>query len=231
LILLTTVLFEIEIKNDIKSDNYDNIIKNLYKIKNLKLLTIDDDWLIFENNNNIINIQQLKIDYLTKQYNTDLLLLQDEKNKINITSYKKYKIYELFDIIKKPKIKYTEQKLVPMISAKKINDGIKCFEQSTINTFTKNKIVLITGGDGGAGLAFYQPIDFSISSMTIVLTPNDKIKLDMFIGLYIQQELSKYKIKYNRAFNWTLKRIKNDIIKLPYKDNNIDYQFIYDLYK
>jgi hypothetical protein len=89
----------------------------------------------------------------------------------------------------------------------------------------------VCGSNGGAGLAYYQERDFSISSSTIVLSPKDELKLDKKTGIYIAEELSKYKEKYSRGVQWNRSMISNDTIELPIKNNVIDYKFIYSLFE
>lgn len=114
-----------------------------------------------------------------------------------------------------------------MIAAKNNNNGVKDICKANEKTFNGNKIVLVTGGDGGVGLAFYQEMPFNISSTTIALVP--KIKLNKKIGTYIALELSKYKQKYSRGFGWNKTRINTDTIKLPVNDG-IDYEYIEGLF-
>jgi len=204
---------------------------------NYKLLDSEQDWFIFDYyNDNTIDITNLKLEIIKKQYNKDKLDILnssiDSIIKNNIKNYKKFKISELFMVNKKPIVEYKNlNNIVPVISAKKINDGISKYENAQKNTFTGNKIVLITGGNGGAGLAFYQENDFSITSATIVLTPKYNIKLNKYIGIYIQYKLSNYKKKYSRGFGWSIERINNDIISLPITENNeIDYKYIENLF-
>ena len=86
---------------------------------------------------------------------------------------------------------------------------------------------MITGGDGGAGLAFYQKSDFNISSATVVLSPKKTLKLNEKVGIYLSLILSNYKLKYSRGFQWNTERILNDIMYLPITDDNqINYDFI-----
>lgn len=151
----------------------------------------------------------------------------DDENIDNEIQFKEFKISELFNILKTPDIEYKEDKYVHNISAKNNNNGVKNIIKSNKKTFYGNKIVLITGGDGGAGLAFYQKSDFNISSATVVLSPKKTLKLNEKVGIYLSLILSNYKLKYSRGFQWNTERILNDIMYLPITDDNqINYDFI-----
>ena len=147
---------------------------------------------------------------------------------------KSFKISDLFYILKKPRNKYdiSKSNLVYEISAKNNNNGIKDVVPCNEYTFTGGKIVLVTGGNGGAGIAYYQETDFNISSATIVLEPKDNLLMNMETGIYIAAELSKYKFKYSRGFTWNISRINEDTLELPVlKDvEDIDYDYIFKLY-
>ena len=154
-----------------------------------------------------------------------------EKNSsfIEYPNLQKFKISDLFFILKKPKKEFSgNHKFVFEISARKYDNGIKnILPIDTIdkkNIFDGQKIVLVTGGDGGAGLAYYQQEPFFITSSTIVLEPKN-IVLTSKIGHYIALELSKYKKIYDRGYGWNIERIKNDIICLPFcqKTNSISF--------
>jgi hypothetical protein len=169
---------------------------------------------------------------LELQHNNSIQnLYNTPKPNIYITNKKIFYINELFDITKKPKEIYTGNTIVNVIAAKNNNNGVKGLSLSKEKeTFTGNKIVLVTGGDGGAGCAFYQEKEFMITSATIVLIPKN-IVLDKYIGIYCANELSKYKTIYSRGFQWKLERINKDTIELPVTINNeIDYLFITTLF-
>ena len=219
--------FEIKRSNGRIKTNNGNYISDIIEISYKDLC-----WLNYTVHKKI-NINNLKKKILEIEYHNNLLSL-DHINKIcedNIY-FKTFKISDLFHIIKKPRTVYKNIGInVFEISAKNNNNGIKGYCSSNKNTFTGNKIVLITGGNGGAGLAFYQEMDFNISSATTVLEPkNDKIILNKKIGIYVAEELSKYKQNYSRGITWNLARINQDTIDIPTNDNKINYNYIESLF-
>ncbi len=221
----------------IKMDNFEEIYTNIIneiKIPIItKVLKYDDDWyntFIIENNK--INLKQLKLsklelDYIDSKFNAMNISSDSDDNEIE---YKEYRLDYLFEILKKPKNVYNEPtKKVYMISAKNNNNGIDSIINSNEKTFKGNKLVLITGGNGGAGLCYYQKNDFNIKSATIVLSPKN-INMTDHIGLYLSQLLSKNKEIYSRYNTWTLKKIKNTTIELPTINNEINYEYIESLF-
>lgn len=144
---------------------------------------------------------------------------------IDYESSSHFKLVDLFYLLKKPRESYPNiGEQVFLISARNHDNGVKQIIQATEDTFTGNKIVLVTGGNGGAGLAFYQPNPFSITSATLVLEP--KIPMSEKLGMFIALECSKYKKKYSRGYQWSLSRLEEDTIELPTRDGEIDTSFI-----
>lgn len=220
------------IKKQNYQEYYDKLLENIENDKFMYNLCLDGDWTSSENDNdNIIDVLKLKRTLLEIEYHSKLLELENTKEieEIEETSFKKYKIGDLFDVIKKPKKEYKCRKIINNVAAKNNNNGVKEQILSDSSTFTGNKIVLVMSGDGGAGLAYYQESDFKISSTTCVLDPKN-ILLDKYIGVYCAVELSKYKKVYSRGYSWTLDKIKNDYINIPVKNGNIDYEYIRSLF-
>lgn len=221
----------------VKIEEFETIYLNaINEIKNpitRKLLKYNDDWY---NNFNIedkkINMKNLKLSKLELDY------INFKFDAINISSdsddqeveYKEFKLNYIFDVLKKPKEKYTGPvKKVYMISAKNNNNGIESIVDSNESTFTGNKLVLITGGNGGAGLCYYQKNDFNIKSATVVLAPKN-IEMNDNVGIYLSQLLSRNKELYSRYNTWTLKKIKSTTITLPVTNNEINYEYINSLF-
>lgn len=222
--------YEIKNNNRIKTKNVDikdcyNVFFKLEKNKGLEIL-----------NNKIINfelyLEDLKLLELEQEYLQKKMEIKNYKNyqkNIKFDKIKDFKIVELFDILSKPEKKYDKIKnLVPYVCAKNNNNGIKYYKESNENTFYGNKIIIITGGDGAAGLAYYLESDFNVTSSVKVLKPKWNF-LNKKNGLIFAKLLSNYKKIYSRSFQWSLERIKNDIISLPVKENNeINFELLND---
>jgi hypothetical protein len=117
-----------------------------------------------------------------------------------------------------------KQGKIPLISAKKINNGLKGFvsaneiKQGGVITWNKD-------GDGGAGLAYYQPFDFAADSHIMVLTP--KIFMSQNICLFIKTSLSQYYGIFGHGRANSERRAARAKIILPVKtDGQPDWDFM-----
>lgn len=223
------------IKGEKYDEIYEKIIDEIDSKNNLENnevhIDMEGDWVNMDiiSEKNEVNILSLKTKLNEVNFYSELLKLSNtitNPNKYYKFS-KKFHIEELFTISKTPIEEYRDiGKIVNVISAKNNSNGIKEKIPATIKTFYGNKIVLVTGGDGGAGLAYYQRDDFMIVSATICLIPIN-IKLDEYIGIYIANELCKYKQIYSRGYSWSLEKIKRDIITIPFNPNKNDINYSY----
>jgi predicted RNA methylase len=222
-----------------KKENIDEIYKNFWESyknnsNNYYIKINQNNWLedfyknTINSNINKINLQQR---LLEENYMLQKKTLLNINNPIINSTIKSFEIGELFNILKKPNKKYDgNDKYIFEISARKFDNGINNI--TPIDTIDKNiifegkQIVLIIGGEGGAGLAYYQDSPFYIKSCTVVLEPKN-FDLNQKIGHYIALELSKYKQIYGRGYGWILERIKKDLICLPInEDKTINFHWI-----
>ncbi len=129
---------------------------------------------------------------------------------------REYRIRDIFDIVE-PRDQDVEKE-VYLITARKCDNGIRGIVK-TRRYHQGNKIVLVTGGDGGAGMAFYQEHDFVTESSTRVLAPKPGFDLKPDNGYTIATLLSKcYKTKYSRGYGWSRSRILKDLVFVPIDD-------------
>ena len=211
----------------IQSSNFKELFDNMLHCPNNSIIELKSDW-CYEMDvglPGVIDITRLELLKLEAKYNKEKQKLLDNPIIVKLEEYKEFKLSYLFDILKKPKEEYKKNGVVNVIAAKNNNNGVKCIDSANKNTFTGNKIVLVTGGNGGAGLAFYQEDDFNISSSTVVLSPKN-IKLCKENGRIIAVILSKYKEKYSYSYQWNQSRIKRDVIPLPVKNGKINYEYL-----
>lgn len=64
---------------------------------------------------------------------------------------------------------------IPLVSARNTNNGVKGFVKASKEIFEGNCITLNNDGDGGAGLAFYQPADMALDTHVTALVPKNNI--------------------------------------------------------
>ena len=203
----------------VKTDRFDELSTSAFENPITKLIDNETEWWFYKKTTELnysdlersVDLIELEIEY-NKQKEEILNKTYDQIETKHLT-FKTFKITDLFTILKKPNENYTKTQQVNLIGALKYNNGLKGFIQSNQFTFTGNKIVLVTGGDGGAGMAYYQQDDFNITSTTIVLSP--KFNLTKRDGIIYASILSQFKSKYSFNHQWSQKRIQQDSIELP----------------
>lgn len=65
---------------------------------------------------------------------------------------------------------------IPLVSARKVNNGVKGFISNPKKTISGGNVISLNNdGDGGAGLAYYQPMDFALDTHVTALHPKENI--------------------------------------------------------
>lgn len=115
-----------------------------------------------------------------------------------------------------------------LISAKNINNGLKGFYMSTNDkkgTYKGNCITMNNDGDGGVGLAYYQPYNFLLDTHVYALYSKENI--NYFVMLYLSQTLSKQRVCFSHGYSISQDRLKAMKIMLPTTDKgNPDYEYM-----
>ena len=149
-----------------------------------------------------------------------------------ISQWKKFLYPELFDIQRGGGVVTKEAKLeenwgkTPLAGAAKDGNGITGFTKYD-PTFPADVITVGNSGNGGAGLAFYQPIPFCSCGTINVLFP--KFKINPSIGMFLVAIISQEHYKYNHGLGWSIARMKESTITLPVDaEGNPDWQLMED---
>lgn len=103
-----------------------------------------------------------------------------------------------------------------LISAKNVNNGLKgfyCSANKNKGLFPGNCITLNNDGDGGVGLAYYQPHPFLLDTHVYALYP--KAKISSYAMIYIAQALSKQRVCFSHGYSINQERLKSMQIMLP----------------
>ncbi len=103
-----------------------------------------------------------------------------------------------------------------LISAKNANNGLKGFYEAPTtakDTYKGHCITLNNDGDGGVGLAYYQPNEFLLDTHVYALYP--KCAMSKYTMLYISQVLSKQRICFSHGHSISQERLKTMSIMLP----------------
>jgi len=107
----------------------------------------------------------------------------------------------------------------PYITTQATNNGARGW----YDTFTDGGNILVIDS-AVLGYCSYQPLNFTASDHTEKLIP--KFDLNVFRALFLTTIINKerYRYSYGRKFNQD--RIRETIIKLPFKNGNIDWDWI-----
>lgn len=146
---------------------------------------------------------------------------------MNTETWKRFRIADLFEMERgrtPGKIKQLPG-TTPYIGASKLNNGAVAHVDATNAQTWTNKITIANGGDGAAGIAFYQQQEFCASSTVHVLTLLNH-DLTSHIGLFISTILSLLHQKYNFGRGLSLQRLAVETIRLPYSGTEPDWNWI-----
>lgn len=119
---------------------------------------------------------------------------------------------------------------IPLISAKNGNNGLKGFVSTSKSVVQGNCITLNNDGDGGAGLAYYQPTDMALDTHVTALIP--KVEISMFTLLFISKCLSKLHGFFGHGLSISNERAVKIRIMLPTTSTGEpDFKFMEDYTK
>lgn len=203
----------------------------------LKKVDGNDEWLVEPYiKTNFSKLKDEDFENTLKEFNTFLYYntisenassnsYKDEKLKLNLKKWKKIKLKEIFDVVGS---KTTDKKVLdykysgkgyPYVTTQSTNNGVRDFYD-----FYTEKGNVLTIDSAVAGFCAYQPFNFSASDHVEKLIP--KFQMNVYRGLFLATLINKeqYRYSYGRKFNQD--RIRETIIKLPFKDNKIDWEWI-----
>lgn len=115
---------------------------------------------------------------------------------------------------------------IPLVSARNVNNGIKGFVRNPFKVIKSgNVITLNNDGDGGAGLAYYQAIDFALDTHVTALHPREEITPEAL--LYMTASISKQHTVFGHGRSVSLSRAKRLQNMLPVtNDGKPDYAYM-----
>ncbi len=113
----------------------------------------------------------------------------------------------------------------PLISAKANNNGLKGFVHNPKKIITGQCITLNNDGDGGAGLAYYQPANMALDSHVTALIP--LFDMSAFAMLFIAKCISGLHGFFGHGLSISNPRAKRLRIMLPVTDvGEPDYEYM-----
>ena len=114
---------------------------------------------------------------------------------------------------------------VPLISAKNGNNGLKGFVDNPKTVIDGNCITLNNDGDGGAGLAYYQPFNMALDTHVTALVPKETMSREAL--LFISRCLSGLHGFFGHGLSISNKRMNKIKVMLPVGDSGYpDYEFM-----
>ena len=121
---------------------------------------------------------------------------------------------------------------IPLISARKVNNGVKGFVSNPSKIIIGGQsITLNNDGDGGAGLAYYQPMDFALDTHVTALHPKMD-HISPYALLYITASISKQHAIFGHGRSISLSRAMRIRDMLPVcKEGNPDFAYMTDYSK
>ena len=140
--------------------------------------------------------------------------------------WKDFLLTELFDFVKGDQSDMASLKagIIPLVSAKKIDNGYKSFVAQTKKFYEGNCLTLNNDGDGGAGIAYYQPANYMLDTHVTALY--SKQNLSKYALLYISRCITAQREKFGNNYSINAQRIKVFRLMLPI-DENGKPDFIY----
>ena len=117
---------------------------------------------------------------------------------------------------------------IPLVSARKVNNGIKGFVACPSKIIEGGNVLSLNNdGDGGAGLAFYQPFDFALDSHVTALHLKNNLSAQALI--FMAACISKQHAIFGHGYSISLPRAKRILSMLPVKDSGSpDFQYMDD---
>lgn len=115
---------------------------------------------------------------------------------------------------------------LPLVSARKTDNGYKQFvEPNHKRIFEGNILTLNNDGDGGAGIAYYQPHRMALDSHVTALIP--KQNLSRFHLLFVAMCITKQRERFGHGYSINASRIRTFKYMLPVTANGTpDWQFM-----
>lgn len=117
---------------------------------------------------------------------------------------------------------------IPLVSAKKVDNGYKNFvSKNNKKIFNGGCISLNNDGDGGAGIAYYQPYKMLLDSHCTALV--SKLKLTKETLLFLSKSITKQRRKFGHGYAINKERLKAFQIMLPINSKGEpDYEFMHN---
>lgn len=121
---------------------------------------------------------------------------------------------------------------IPLVSARKVDNGFKDFvAPNNKKLFDGGIITLNIDGDGGAGIAYYQPYKMALDSHVAALIP--KIDLNRYQLIFIAACITKQRNRFGHGYSINSNRLRSFKLMLPIIEGGEipDWEFMNDFQK
>lgn len=148
----------------------------------------------------------------------------NSKIELHTESWKCFRYEELFNIERGAgarKEDVSDQGQTVFITSTKSNNGmigkVDALPAHQGNTITVSR-------NGSVGDAFYQAEPFCSTEDVHVFNP--KFAMNKYIAMFMLPLIRKEAFKYNYGRKWSLKRMNDSLLKLPIRNESIDFEFM-----
>lgn len=115
---------------------------------------------------------------------------------------------------------------LPLVSAKKCDNGYKSFVSPNGKKHFPGEIITLNNdGDGGAGIAYYQPYKMALDSHVTALVP--KIPMNRYVLLFVAMCITKQRNRFGHGYSLNSNRLRAFKFMLPLKDSEETPDWVY----
>lgn len=153
--------------------------------------------------------------------------LIDEPITIDTSTWKNKKCSELFYVQGGKSLKVSDAEMkkgrVPLISATRYNNGVKCYTE--YEAISEGGVISVVKNGSSVCEAFYQEKPFCRTTDVWILKP--KFEMDKYIALFFTTLIKKEKYRYNYGRKLNKNLMENTDFKVPVDDNgDVDLEYI-----
>lgn len=134
--------------------------------------------------------------------------------------WKEYYLTEFFDIKRGNQNNMSEclDGDIPLVSAKKVDNGYKAFiSDNRKEMFEENILTLNNDGDGGVGIAYFQPYHMALDTHVTALIP--KISIDKYSLLFLARIITNQRDKFSHGYSINNSRLQKQKVLIPIDEN------------
>lgn len=126
------------------------------------------------------------------------------------------------------RMSYLESGCIPLVSARNVNNGYKDFVEANNGPIYPGDILTLNNdGEGGAGIAYFQPASMYLDTHCTALIP--LLKLDKYQLLFFSTCITKQRSKFGHGYSLSNQRLSIFKLMLPVDiKGNPDLKFMGD---